>query len=148
MKTVCYLGLGSNLRTPKRQLHTALRKLKKLPHTVLTRTSQVESTKPLSRGYQPQYCNLVVELKTALPPRKLHQYCIQIEKEQGRTRKKRWASRTLDIDILLYGQRTSRSKQLTLPHPRICERSFVYQPLLKLSGLTLEHLIKNQKCRT
>lgn len=131
MKTVCYLGLGSNLRTPKRQLRQAIRSLKKLPKTSLSRASSMESTKPLSRGYQPQYCNLVVELKTALSPQKLHQHCMQIETKQQRTRKRHWAARTLDIDILLYGHRVSRSKQLTLPHPRIWERPFVYRPLLE-----------------
>lgn len=148
MKTLCYLGLGSNLRTPKRQLRQAIHALKFLPKTTLTKTSTIERTEPLSRGYQPEYCNLVVELRTALPPCQLHQHCIRIEKKQQRTRKKRWASRTLDIDILIYGAKSIRSKQLTIPHPRIWQRTFVYRPLRTLNPTLFENSIHNQESCT
>lgn len=143
MSTRCYLGLGSNLKTPKRQIRNALYALKKLPKTVLIQTSKLESTKPLGLGYQPQYCNTVVELQTKLSPKALHQYCIQIEEKQKRVRKKRWASRTLDIDLLIYGTRKIRSKRLIIPHPRILERTFVHKPLFELNPM-LEKSLNHQ----
>jgi 2-amino-4-hydroxy-6-hydroxymethyldihydropteridine diphosphokinase len=148
MRALCYLGLGSNLRTPKRQLRQALNALKKLPRTTMRRTSCIESTQPLSHGYQPQYCNLVVELQTTLPPEKLHKLCIKIENKQKRVRKKRWGARTLDIDLLLHGNKRLSSKKLTIPHPRIYERPFVYQPLLELQSTIFEYPIKDQKSST
>ncbi len=144
MSTRCYLGLGSNLKTPKRQIRKALSALRKLPRSVLVKTSPLESTKPLGQAYQPQYCNTVVELKTKLSLKHLHQHCIKIETKQKRIRKKRWGSRTLDIDLLVYGTKKVNSKKLTIPHPRILQREFVYGPLFCLNP-GLEKSLKHQK---
>lgn len=140
MKIQCYLGLGSNLRSPKRQLNLAIRSLKRLPKTTVTQIAEFEHTIPLSHGYQPMYCNTVVEIKTTLSPEQLLQACLKIEENQKRFRKKRWASRTLDIDLLIYGTQKIRSKRLTIPHPRILERAFVYQPLMTLNPLILQRI--------
>ena len=131
---VCYLGLGSNLRSPERQLRQALAALQKLPHCALTKTSSVYFSKPYGMRAQPTYCNMVVQLLTTLPPTLLLAYCHKLEKNQLRVRNKRWGSRTLDIDILLYGKQRIHSKLLTIPHPQMFKRDFVLLPILEITS--------------
>ena len=130
--THCYLGLGSNLNSPKRQLHLALNALKKLPKTYILKTSPFYQTTPFGVVGQPMYCNAVVLLETHLSPEKILSYTQAIEHHQKRVRNKRWGSRTLDIDVLLYGTRCITTPNLSLPHPRLHERAFVLIPLLNL----------------
>ena len=130
--TICYLGLGSNLRTPKRQMHQALRLLMNLPKTTLKKKSPLIQSEPSGVRGQPTYINAVVMLKTQLPPLSLLKHCQAIEKKQGRVRKKKWGARTLDIDLLLYGNRTLNKPRLTIPHPRLTQRDFMLTPLLTL----------------
>ena len=129
----CYLSLGSNLRSPERQIRQAVVRLKKLPKTTVTKLSKLYVTQAVGRRTQPPYCNSVVEIKTSHPPRRLLHHCLAIEKKQQRVRKIRWGARTLDIDILLYGQQIIRKHQLTIPHPRMLERDFVLKPLFSIA---------------
>lgn len=131
--TLCYLALGSNLRTPTRQIHQAMHLLKSLPHTTIKKKSQSLISKPCGMRSQPLYCNAVVLIDTKLPPHTLLRYCQTIERHKGRIRKKRWGSRTLDIDLVLYGTQVIKTPTLTIPHPRLCERDFVLVPLLNIS---------------
>ena len=130
----CYLGLGSNLRTPERQLRQAFELIRKLPRTAVINISDLYFNPAVGRRSQPRYCNCAIKLATSLPPLTLLRHCLTIEKKQQRTRKVHWGARTLDIDILLYGNQTIHHKDLTIPHPRMREREFVLMPLSSIYG--------------
>lgn len=131
--TLCYLGLGSNLRSPQRQLRQAITLLQKLPRTTMTNISSLYFSKPLGIRAQPHYCNLVIALHTTLSAIWLLRYCQSIEKKHQRVRKERWGARTLDIDILLFGETTMNTLELVIPHPQMLNRDFVLTPLLEIA---------------
>lgn len=124
-----YLGLGSNLANPVLQVKQALNRLGNIPQTKLICNSALYQTAPLGNLPQPDYINAVAELETDLSPLILLA-CVQLlENLQGRTRNQYHGARTLDIDILLYGQQEFQYPQLSIPHPRLYERNFVLYPL-------------------
>jgi 2-amino-4-hydroxy-6-hydroxymethyldihydropteridine diphosphokinase len=131
--SVAYVGLGSNLEHPRRQLARAVRALARLPRTRLARVSPNYVTAPVdTRGPQPDYVNAVAELDTRLTPRALLARLLAIERRQGRTRIAGGpprAPRTLDLDLLLFGRRRVHAPGLVVPHPRMHERAFVLKPL-------------------
>jgi len=130
--TRCYLGLGSNLNTPKRHIYLACQAIKALPQTHILNISSLYQSIPAGVTGQPNYYNAVIAIKTRLPAHTLLRYCQKIETNQGRVRKKRWGARTLDIDLLLYGQHAMQTPNLILPHPRLHVRDFMLKPLLEL----------------
>ena len=130
--TLCTLGLGSNLRIPKRKLRQALGLLRKLPRSCITQVSRLYLTKPYGVISQPPYFNMVVAVHTTLPPERLLRKCQEIEQKLQRLRKKHWGARTIDIDILLYGNRTIHTRTLNVPHRELCLRDFVLIPLLEI----------------
>lgn len=125
------MGLGSNLGDRAAYLLSGLSRLSRLPETRLLRLSPLYETEPLGPP-QPRYLNLVAELETELPPRALLSEMLRIEEALGRERKERWGPRTLDLDLLLYGDLVLEEEGLKLPHPRLHERAFVLVPLLDL----------------
>jgi 2-amino-4-hydroxy-6-hydroxymethyldihydropteridine diphosphokinase len=137
MATVAYVGLGSNLSHPRRQLARAVAALARIPRTHIVALSPNYATAPLACGdAQPDYVNAVVALATALAPRALLAQLQAIERAQGRRRgaaTPRNAPRTLDLDLLLFGRRLVRLPQLTVPHPRMHERAFVLTPLTDIA---------------
>ncbi|MDP3559061.1 MAG: 2-amino-4-hydroxy-6-hydroxymethyldihydropteridine diphosphokinase [Legionellaceae bacterium] len=124
-----FLALGSNLKSPLRQLHKGLQNLRLLPATYVQKIAPLYFGAAVGRRYAPPYWNTVVKIHTRLPVYRLLHHCHVLEKKQGRIRKIRFASRTLDIDILEYGTARIHSPRLTLPHPRMHERPFVMIPL-------------------
>ena len=128
-----YIGLGSNLEQPREQVKRALRSLAELPQTKLLADSGFYVSKPMGPGDQPDYVNAVAELETVLDAETLLGYCQSIERQQGRIRQRHWGERTIDLDVLLYGQAQIDTADLTIPHPGIGMRDFVYLPLLKIS---------------
>lgn len=124
-----YLGLGSNMGNRFLHLREALRKLKNAPGVQISRTSPIYETEPVGGPRQPQYLNTVVEIVTDLEVKKLLKVCQEIENEMGRIRTERWGPRIIDIDILIYGDLVSSTKELTIPHPLFHEREFVLRPL-------------------
>lgn len=128
----CYLGLGSNQKSPERQLRQAICSLKSLDATSITKVSSFYWTKAWGLQKQQDFCNAVVEIHTTLSPLVLLRACQKIEKKQGRIRKKRWGPRVIDIDILLYGERKISLPDLIIPHPHILSREFVLIPLKEL----------------
>jgi 2-amino-4-hydroxy-6-hydroxymethyldihydropteridine diphosphokinase len=134
-----YVGLGSNLAHPRRQISRALRALARLPLTHVARISRNYVTAPIgAAGPQPDYVNAVAALTTRLAPRALLARLLAIERRQRRRRgpqTPRNAARTLDLDLLLYGGRRMDTATLTLPHPRMHERAFVLRPLLDVAPL-------------
>ena len=137
--TLAYLGLGSNLAHPRRQLARALRSIGRLPGTHIVAASPNYVTAPVGvDDVQPDYANGVVVVRTTLGPRALLAALHRIERRQLRRRSRRNAPRTLDIDVLLYGRRRIRTADLTVPHPRMHERAFVLRPLVDVdSTLTI-----------
>jgi len=133
MATLVFVGLGSNLAHPRRQLARALAAIARLPRTHIVALSPNYASAPLPKdATQPDYINAVVALRTELPPRPLLRRLQAIERKQGRHRgagSPRNAPRTLDLDLLLFGRRVVRLPQLTVPHPRMHERAFVLAPL-------------------
>lgn len=130
---LCYLGLGSNLKSPSRQLSRAVNSLRKLPQTQLVQSSKLYLSHPLGVRAQPSYLNQVILLQTTLSPLKLLQACQSIEAQQQRIRKQRWGARTIDIDILLYDSKIIHLKNLQIPHPEMHKRDFVLLPLLEIA---------------
>ena len=130
MKPVsAYIGIGSNLENPAAQVRQAFRELKDITHTHCTARSSLYRSDPIGPPGQPDYINAVACLETELDPDALLAELRAIENAHGRVRRIHWGPRTLDLDILLYGDRVQNSPHLTLPHPRMHERAFVLYPL-------------------
>jgi 2-amino-4-hydroxy-6-hydroxymethyldihydropteridine diphosphokinase len=127
---LAYIGLGSNLCYPVRQLERALRSLHTFPKTELKIYSSFYRTAPMGLKNQPAYINAVAVLNTQLTPRTLLTRLHNVERNQGRVRTiQRWGPRTLDLDLLLYDNVQLKSSWLTLPHPGLLTRDFVLYPL-------------------
>lgn len=133
-----YIGLGSNLAAPEEQLRSALQSLERLPGTTLVGVSSFYTSDSLLPG-QPRYTNAVAALDTGLAPLSLLDALQAIETDQGRERKERWGPRTLDLDILLFGERLIDEPRLKVPHYHMQARPFVLYPLAELvpAGLKL-----------
>ena len=130
-----YIGLGSNLAHPRRQLAKAAVRLATTPGVRVLAVSPHYRTAPLGVGPQPDYVNAVVRIETTLAPRALLARMHAIERRQHRRRDPqtpRNEARTLDLDLLLYGAVRLHTRTLTLPHPRMHERAFVLRPLTDL----------------
>ncbi|KTD62733.1 2-amino-4-hydroxy-6-hydroxymethyldihydropteridine diphosphokinase [Legionella shakespearei] len=130
---LCYLSLGSNQKSPERQIRQAIKLIRTLPSTSVSRISSLYWTKAWGLQTQQDFCNAAVEIKTALNPVLLLKWCHKIESRHCRIRKKAWGPRTLDIDIIFYGERTIRTNTLTIPHPYFASRDFVLKPLLEIN---------------
>jgi 2-amino-4-hydroxy-6-hydroxymethyldihydropteridine diphosphokinase len=128
-----YLSLGSNLGERERMIETALGEIDLLDGTQLVRTSSLYDTEPLSEIEQPRFLNAVVEVETSLEPARLLWNLKLIERRLGRTPARRWGPRQIDIDILLYEDRTIDEPELVIPHPELRHRAFVLVPLAELA---------------
>ncbi|MBD2838697.1 2-amino-4-hydroxy-6-hydroxymethyldihydropteridine diphosphokinase [Pseudomonas sp. JM0905a] len=129
-----YIGLGSNLAEPVSQLRGALAALGELPGTRLAAVSSLYASDPLGPPDQPRYVNAVAALDTELAPLELLDALQAIELAQGRVRKdERWGPRTLDLDILLFGQRQLDEPRLQVPHYHMHARAFVLYPLAEIA---------------
>src|SRR6185436_15706819 len=127
-----FIGLGSNVGDREKQLRDAAISLRTHDVTLL-RSASLYITEPRDFEDQPWFLNTVVEIGTRLPPLKLLELCLEIEKEAGRVRDQSKGPRPLDLDILLYGSSILRAEGLTLPHPRYAERKFVLAPLAEIA---------------
>jgi 2-amino-4-hydroxy-6-hydroxymethyldihydropteridine diphosphokinase len=134
-----YVGLGSNLDDPRGQVLKAFEAITALPSGYLLRRSSLYRTAPLGPPGQPDYVNAVAALETRLEPFALLDRLQEIERSQGRRREgPRWGPRTLDLDLLLYGDVRMDSERLSLPHPQIQHRAFVLVPLAEVAPADLE----------
>ncbi len=132
--TRVHVGLGSNLDDPRRQLESAFEALATLPESVLVARSSLYRSAPMGPADQPDYLNAVAELDTQLAPLALLDALQDIEQAQRRVRSRRWGPRTLDLDLLLYGDRQIDLPRLQVPHPGLHQRCFVLLPLLEVAG--------------
>jgi 2-amino-4-hydroxy-6-hydroxymethyldihydropteridine diphosphokinase len=129
-----YIGLGSNLALPEKQLQAACVSLAALPDSEFIQCSSLYRSQPMGPQEQPDYVNAVALIKTALSPDTLLQQTQLIENQQGRTRKaNRWGPRTLDLDMLLFGQQQLDSEYLIVPHYGMKLREFVLYPLFEIA---------------
>jgi 2-amino-4-hydroxy-6-hydroxymethyldihydropteridine diphosphokinase len=126
MSERAFVGLGSNLGDRQATLAAAISLLNPL------RVSEILETEPWGRADQPKYLNAVAELWTDLAPGRLLGRLLDLERQLGRVRRERWGPRTLDLDLLLYGDRVIQTRALTVPHPRLAERRFVLAGLAEL----------------
>ena len=131
--TIAYVGIGSNLDDPRAQVLRAFEELDELPHTRLVKKSSLYRSAPVGHAAQPDFVNAVAQLETALPAEGLLAELHAIEARHGRRRSFANAPRTLDLDILLYGELALARQDLTIPHPRMHERAFVLKPLLEIA---------------
>ena len=138
MSTVTYIGLGSNLGDSLQILTEAVHKLAALG---AVKTSKLYQSPPLGPQDQPHYLNAVVQLTTELAPMALLDELQRFEQESGRVRLRRWGERTLDLDLLIYGQEQIQNERLTVPDIGVLERDFVLIPLLDLDA---ELVLKGQ----
>jgi deoxyguanosine kinase len=137
-----YIGLGSNLGNRQDNINSALRMLAEATDIEVVRVSELIETNPLGQAEQPMYLNAVAELRTSLSPDDLLKTLIDIETALGRMRLEKWSSRTIDLDILLYGSEVVDSPHLTIPHPQMHLRSFVLEGIVALNGDFVHPVIK------
>ncbi len=126
------MALGSNLGDREAHLRAAREALSSLPQTSLIAASAIEETAPLGGMQQPPYLNQMVLLETALEPRALLEALQAIEGQEGRRRTERWGARTLDLDIVRYGNRQVAERDLIIPHPELPNRDFWRRELAEL----------------
>jgi 2-amino-4-hydroxy-6-hydroxymethyldihydropteridine diphosphokinase len=132
-----YVALGSNVGDRAAHLAHARRRLSGLPHTQLVAASPIEETAPLGPAGQGPYLNQMVLLLTTLEPADLLGLCRTIEAEEGRERLERWGPRTLDLDIVRFGERSVQGPELIIPHPELGNRGFWQRELAQLDTSAL-----------
>jgi len=138
-----FVGIGSNLGEPERQIGAALEQLAAEDGVELVAVSTLRETEPVGYLYQPNFLNGAAQLETELPPRALLERLLAIEARLGRARAEgpRFGPRTIDLDLLVYGDETIDEPGLTVPHPRLAERRFALEPLAELApGLEIPGL--------
>ena len=135
MTVRAYIGIGSNLNNPVARVRAAFGELERLPATRLAARSSLYGSKPMGPADQPDYVNAVAGVDTGMPATDLLQALAQIEEREGRERgTEQWGPRTLDLDLLLYGEQRIATPELTVPHPGMHERDFVLVPLAEIAG--------------
>lgn len=135
MRLVAYIGIGSNLDDPVRQVQDALEELESIPDSMLVAKSSLYSSTPMGPVEQPDYVNAVAALDTLLSAQDLLAKLRRIEDRQGRDRDtEKWGPRVIDLDLLLYGNNRIDSGGLVVPHPGLHERDFVIIPLAEIAG--------------
>ncbi|TMQ64333.1 MAG: 2-amino-4-hydroxy-6-hydroxymethyldihydropteridine diphosphokinase [Candidatus Eisenbacteria bacterium] len=130
-----FVGLGSNLGERETLIRLALDDLARLPDTRIERASSLYDTEPAGDTEQPAFLNAVVMLETELSARRLLWNLLLIERRLGRVRTRRWGPRTIDLDLLLYGDQSIDEPDLKVPHPELTARAFVLVPLVELDPL-------------
>lgn len=129
-----YIALGSNLASPLEQVNAAVQALGEIPDSRIVAVSSFYRTPPLGPQDQPDYLNAAVALETTLAPEELLNHTQRIELQQGRVRKaERWGPRTLDLDIMLFGNDVINTDRLTVPHYDMKNRGFMLWPLFEIA---------------
>jgi 2-amino-4-hydroxy-6-hydroxymethyldihydropteridine diphosphokinase len=128
-----FVGIGSNLGEPERQIGAALEQLAAEDGVELVAVSTLRETEPVGPVEQGPFLNGAVQIETELAPRELLDRLLGIELRLGRVRRERWGPRTIDLDLLLYGDEIVEEPGLAVPHPRLHERRFALEPLAELA---------------
>lgn len=145
-----FVGLGSNLGDRAEHLRTAIKAMQRHPAMSRLEWSDFRRTDPVGGPEQPDYVNAAARFETCLAPRTLLHWLLELEALEGRVRKVANGPRTLDLDLLVYGDHMQSSSELQLPHPRMAERRFVLEPLAQLAprlplqdGRTVEQCLRS-----
>ncbi len=133
-----YLGLGSNIGDRENQLNEAIKMLSAYEGINVSKVSSIYETAPVGYTEQPNFLNLCIEIETTLSVSELLERCLEVEARLHRVRKERWGPRTIDVDILLYGNEITELPNLSVPHPRMNERAFVLIPLNDIATDVIE----------
>lgn len=149
--TRVYIGIGSNLGDREFLIRNAVEGLRGLPHSTVIQISSLYDTDPVGDVEQPPFLNAVAWLETDLEPRALLWHLLLLERRMGRVRTQRWGPRSIDLDLLFFGNLSLEEPDLKLPHPEAHRRAFVLYPLQELeptfvhpvSGDSIRKLIKN-----
>ena len=128
-----FIGLGSNLADPAAQVQTAIADIEKIAAVELLNCSSLYKSPPMGPQDQPDYINAVVEIETDLSAHDLLDHLQMIEQQHGRVRQRHWGERTLDLDLLIFGDSRIDDDRLQVPHPGIAQRSFVLYPLAEIA---------------
>ncbi len=128
-----YLALGSNLGDRLKQMQESMAFLSSGYEVGVLRTSPVYQNRAVGMGLSGAFLNAVAEVETELSPEKLLEACLSVESKLGRVHTVGWTSRTIDLDLLIYGEQSIETECLQLPHPRMTERDFVIKPLMDLA---------------
>jgi len=131
--TIAFIGLGSNIKSPKQQIKSAIKSIEGIALTQVLKVSSLYKSKPIGPQNQNDYINAVAKIDTDLMPLELLECMQDIENQQGRIRKEHWGPRTLDLDILMFGEEIIKDDKLTIPHAEIENRSFVLAPLAEIA---------------
>jgi len=140
--TIAYLGLGSNVGDREEYVEQAIFLMEKNPHIEVIKRSTNYETEAEGGGSQPPYINAAVLVKTTLSPHKLLDVCQEIEATLGREREIEWGPRTIDIDILLYGDEIISDEKLQVPHPLMHERLFVLKPMREIASSVIHPVLE------
>jgi 2-amino-4-hydroxy-6-hydroxymethyldihydropteridine diphosphokinase len=132
VSVIAYVGLGANLGDPVQSIRSALEALGRMPGSRMESASSLYRSDPVGHADQPEFVNAVARLQTELEASQLLARLHEIEAEAGRKRSFANAPRTLDLDLLLYGEQIIDLPELTVPHPRMHERRFVLEPLVEI----------------
>lgn len=139
--TTCFIGLGGNianeLGTPTEHIINAMQAFKQSPHFTDVKMSSLYQSKAFGITDQPDFINAVLSANTSLPPLELLNFCQGLEQTAKRVRLRHWGERSLDVDILLYGDKLIHHERLTVPHQGLFERNFVLIPMLEIDECLL-----------
>lgn len=141
-ETTAYIGLGSNLDNREAYIRDAIKKLSEAEGIEVGQVSKILETEALGQAQQPKYLNAVVKVKTSLTAKEFHKKTAEIEDLLGRARGEKWSSRTIDLDILLFGEEIINEPKLIVPHPQMHLRSFVLKGLCEIDGQLLHPVLK------
>jgi 2-amino-4-hydroxy-6-hydroxymethyldihydropteridine diphosphokinase len=140
--TTAYIGLGSNLGDREKSIQSAVKMLAEIDNIKVLRVSDIIKTAPLGGMNQPEYRNAVAEIETSLSAKDLHKRLVAIETAIGREKIEKWASRIIDLDLLLFGADVINYPDLTIPHPQMHLRSFVIKGICQLNSDLLHPILK------
>ncbi len=130
---VCFIGIGSNVADPVSNCLESIERISLFSHIRITKKSSLYRTEPVGLKEQEWFVNGVIEIKTKYTATTLLKVLQQIEKDMGRIREERWGPRTIDLDILFYGQEVIKEKDLSVPHPELHKRRFVLIPMYEVA---------------
>jgi 2-amino-4-hydroxy-6-hydroxymethyldihydropteridine diphosphokinase len=134
---ISFIGVGSNLDDPAARCEEAVCLLSQVGGIKVLRQSSLYRTEPVGFEKQDWFINAVVEIRTILNPHELLKALQRIEDEMGRVRGTKWGPRTIDLDILLYGQEVIEENELVIPHPDLYKRRFVLEPLFEIASYVI-----------
>lgn len=129
---ICYLGIGSNLGSRRKNIQEAIKQINSLKNTKVIKVSKIIETEALGGPPQGKFLNAAIKVQTSFNPPTFLKQLKRIEKDFGRRKTVRFGPRTIDLDILLYGNKIINRKELKVPHPRMFERGFVMEPLRQI----------------